>query len=157
MGRVWLDMAAWAQTNIRCQKVKIVTPLRNANTLTTSHLASDFYDYLGTTTSLHSSTKHEPSVWGLRLGSVTRRPTHSSTGHATSPDTAHAFTCGTTTHHAPAAAQQCSSAIGAGKALPMQCQLTAGWRLIVGRAALSVASRERRERERERERENERE
>ena len=35
----------------------------------------------------------------------------------------------------------------------MQCQLTAGWRLIVGRAALSVASRERRERERERERE----
>ena len=32
MGRVWLDMAAWAQTNIRCQKVKIVTPRRNANT-----------------------------------------------------------------------------------------------------------------------------
>ena len=25
-------VAAWAQTNIRCQKVKIVTPRRNANT-----------------------------------------------------------------------------------------------------------------------------
>ena len=32
MGRVWLDMVAWARTNIRCQKVKIVTPRRNANT-----------------------------------------------------------------------------------------------------------------------------
>ena len=31
MGRVWLDVAAGARTNIRCQKVKIPVPRRNDN------------------------------------------------------------------------------------------------------------------------------